>query len=331
VYQHIPEIFVIIMNLIDALDAASVDYKPGRDDTEIYLCCPFCSDERFRLGVNVETGYAHCFNDTCDYRSRGDYTFRKLQEVLDTGEIEAQQEHRKRKKRKMEKLELPDGFQLLSPPEYSLNDFWNKKAWGYIRNRGITREQIRDKKIGFTETGNFAYRVIFPVYLNGTLVGLSSRDITGKQEPAHKNSTGTKCIYNLPEKKHNTCVLSESAITSLVIERASRKMSIDSLGLLGHSLKDDQLGLLKHYKRVIVWMDPDSAGIEGIESIYPKLKQANKSIKVILPKGMLEGNSFDTRDPDEMDQEEIVKRLEHAQTMTEGLVLKLKSWKAFEE
>lgn len=322
---------ILIMDLIDALDAADIEWKPGRDETEIFICCPFCADETFRFGVNTQTGQAHCFHGSCEWRGYGDYTFRKLQEALDTGEIEAQQEHRKRKKRKMEKLELPDGFQLLSPPEYSLNDFWNRKAWGYIRNRGITREQIRDKKIGFTEVGKFAYRIVFPVYLAGTLVGLSSRDITGKQDPAHLNSTGSKCIYNLPDKKHSTCVLSESAITSLVIERASKKMSIDSLGLLGHSLQEDQIGLLKHYKRVIIWMDPDNAGIEGVINIYPKLKQENKSIKVIIPNRMLENKTFDTRDPDEMDQEEISKRLEHAHTMTDGLVLTLKAWKAFAE
>jgi DNA primase len=324
------------MDLIDALTAANIDYHPGRDETEIYLCCPMCNDERFRLGVNVQNGRAHCFNDGCEWSSRGEYTFRKLQEVLDTGEIEAQQERRKRKKKRMEKLDLPEGFILLSETQYS--DSGKEKAWAYVRKRGISSDQIKDKKIGYTSEGKYARRVIFPVYLNGTLVGFSGRDITGEQDPKYKNSIGSKCIYNLPEKKHSTCVLTESAIPALVVERVSHKMGIDSLGLLGHSLQDGQVSLLKHYRRVILWMDPDTAGVQGLvgtktesKGIYHKLKEEGKSVKVVLPKGMLDNDSYDERDPDEMDLHEIGRRLEHAENMNDSLVLKLKNWMAFDE
>jgi len=326
------------MDLIDALQAAEIDYHPGRDDEEIFICCPWCGDERFRLGVNIQTGQAHCFNDGCEWSSRGDYTFRKLQEALDTGEIEAKQERRKRKKRRMEKLELPEGFDLLSSVGQQGSDHWAKKAWSFVRTRGITKEQIRDKHIGYTLHGPFKYRIVFPVYLNGVLRGLVGRDFTGKLEPKYKNSVGSKCLYNLPENKHSTCVLSESVIPALAIERSAKRLGIDSLGLLGHSLKDDQIDLLKHYKRVIVWLDPDQAGVQGIvgtrsdsKGIYHQLRDAGKSVKVILPKGMLENDSYDTRDPDEMDQHEISKRLEHAESMNDSLCLQLKNWMAFDE
>jgi DNA primase len=315
------------MNLIDALEAAEIDYHQGRDDEEIFICCPFCYEQRFRLGVNVRSGLASCFNDGCGWKGYGEYTFNKLQEALDTGDIEAQQEKRKRKKKHME-LELPEGFELLVKVRHK-EDSWFWRARDFVRKRGITSDQIRDNKIGYSLIGPMAYRVVFPVYLSGVLTGLVGRDFTGKQEPKYKNSVGAKCIYNLPEKKHSTCVLSESVITALVIEHASKKLGIDSLGLLGHSLKDDQVGLLKHYKRIVLWMDPDDAGVEGLISIRNKLK--DKIVKVILPKGMIEGDSFDKRDPDEMETSEIKSRLERAETFTESLVEKLAAWRAFDE
>ena len=322
------------MDLIDALETVGIEYKDGKDDNEIWICCPFCSDDRFRFGVNIINGKAHCFNDGCEWSGRGEYTFSKLQEALDTGEIEAKQEKRKRKKKRMdEKIELPEGFELLQHPSHN-DDHWNKKAWAFTRGRGVTKEQIRDKKIGFTVEGSMGYRVIFPVYLSGVLVGLVGRTFLNA-DPTYKNSVGSKCIYNLPEKKHSTAVLSEAVFTSLAIERVADKMGMDSLGLLGHSLKDDQVSLLRHYKRIVIWMDPDKPGVEGIvgkkfdsEGIYHKLKAEGKIISVVLPKGMLENDSFDMRDPDEMEHNEIYKRLERAEPLKDSLVLKLKTWMA---
>ena len=319
------------MDLIEALEAAEIDYHPGRDEDEIYLCCPFCTDQRFRLGVNVRNGFANCFNDGCGFKARGEYTFRKLQEALDTGEIEAKQRERKRKKKRMhERIELPEGFRLLTPPDED-NEHWNRVAWSYVRSRGVTREQIVHKKIGYSVLDPFAYRVVFPVYLHGVLVGLVGRDFTGKQDPKYKNSVGDKALYNLPEKKHTSVCLSESVLTALAIEKAAKKLGIDSCGLLGHSLTDGQLDLLKHYKRVYLWLDPDEAGVEGLIGITGKLKQANKSIRVILPKGLMNGGSFDKRDPDELETDEIVKRLDRAEVFTEGLEQRLKLWMAFDE
>jgi DNA primase len=319
------------MNLIEALEAASIDYHKGRDSSEIYICCPWCNDQRFRLGVNVETGYAHCFNDSCEWSSKNaDYTFSKLQDALDTGEIEAKQRKRKKKKR-MEQIELPEGFRELQHP--SENDYhWNKVAWRYLRDRGISGDQIVEKKIGFTTVDkDYSYRAIFPVWLSGKLVGFTGRDFTGKLEPKYKNSIGAKCLYNLPEKKHSTCVLSESAIPALVIERVSRKMGIDSIGLLGHSLQEDQVSLLHHYKRVLLWLDPDGAGVKGLEHIHKRLRDEKKSVKVILPKGMLSDDDFDSRDPDELDHKEIVNRLEKPIPFTDSLLLKLQAWRSSDE
>lgn len=324
------------MDLIEALEAAEIEYRHGRDEDEIWLCCPFCEDQRFRFGVNVVSGKAHCFNDGCEWSGRGQYTFDRLKEKLDTGEIEGKQRRRK-KKRRMENITLPDGFRYLKPPDED-NYHWNKIAWGYIRKRGITRQQIRDKKIGFTTTDNYlSYRIIFPVYVNGKLVGLSGRDFTGKQDPPHKNSVGDKCLFNLPERKHSTCVLSEATISALAIEQAAEKMSMDSLGLLGHSLHDSQLDLLKHYKRVVLWLDPDVAGVDGLigkngsSGIYQKLRDAGKSVYVVLPKGMLENKSYDERDPDELELHERKVRLENAIKMTDTVAEKLAVWRSFDE
>ena len=316
------------MDLKEALNAAEIDYHNGSNEDEIWLCCPWCEDERFRLGVNVVTGATHCFN--CDEKAYGDYAFSKLQEALDTGDVEAKQEKRRKKKKRMEKLVLPDEFVAFAEHNGYEKDHWYNKARSFVRKRGVSSDQIEEKKIGYTLADPFAYRIIFPVYLSGILVGLVGRTFVDNVEPKYKNSIGAKCLYNLPEKKHSSVVLSEGVFDALVIERAAKKLSMDSVGLLGHSISDEQLKLLHHYKRIYVWLDPDKAGIEGLISIRNKIP-SDRHLKVILPKGMLEGNGFDKRDPSEMDIEEISKRLERAESFTEELKLKLKTWQVYDE
>ena len=83
------------MNLQEALEAAGIEVRSGASAEEIWMCCPFCQergespDGRFRLGVNLRSGKAQCFN--CQWKGRGDYTFSQIQKSLATGEIEAAQ------------------------------------------------------------------------------------------------------------------------------------------------------------------------------------------------------------------------------------------------
>lgn len=314
------------MDLTEALEAANVEWRPGKNDDEIYINCPFCTDTRFRLGVNILTGMAHCFNDGCEWKSYGESTFKKLQEAIDTGDVEAKEGNRKRHKRMNGKVVLPEGFRLLNIDDDS---HWGKKAWKFVRNRGVSRDQIKHKKIGYTVIGSFAYRVIFPLYKSGILVGLVGRDFTGEQEPKYKNSTGAKYIYNLPEKQHSTICLSEGAFDTLAIETVAKKRSIDSGGLLGHSITDEQLHLLRHYKRIILWMDPDEAGIEGLVAIRKKVS-SKVELGVVLPDGFFEYKDYDKRDPSELDNDEILERLALKVEFTEGLKQQLQLWSSDE-
>lgn len=319
------------MDLVEALQAAEIEHHPGSSSEEIWICCPFCtdrgetSDTRFRLGVNLRSGRAHCFN--CEWRGRGEYTFNQLQKALSTGKIEAAQKLRHRKKHK-EKVRLPEDFEPLYPLKHN-GDYWHRKAYLYARSRGITEDQIKHKKIGYSMVGDFAYRVVFPVYVHGKLKGLVGRDFTGKQDLAYRNSTGGKALYNVSDRPNKTVCLLEGVCDTLAVERAAKKLDIDANGLLGHDLTDNQLELLEPYRTIILWLDPDHAGLKGLQSI-PKKIPKNKIVKVVLPQGFVHSGATDS-DPDELEKEIIVKRLLHAKHLTPELQLKLRAWSAFEE
>jgi len=318
------------MDLIEALEAAEIEYKPHASaEDEIYLCCPFCvekgesPDERFRLGVNTVTGRAHCFN--CEWSGGGDYTFSKLTQALETGDIEAQQENRKHRKRKSTQVELPEGFTEVLDRE----GHWGKIAYRYLTGRGITEKQMEDNTIGYTLVGDFHHRIVFPVYVRKKLRGLVGRDMTGDQKPKYRNSVGDKALYNVQRHPRKAVCLFEGIFDTLLAERPAKKLDIDTNGLLGHTLQFHQLDLLEPYKTIYTWLDPDKAGIAGyfnIRRILPK----DKVMRVVLPRGFFHDGASD-KEPSELPPESITKRLANALVFTPELELKLKAWGAFND
>jgi 5S rRNA maturation endonuclease (ribonuclease M5) len=327
------------VNLQEALEAAGIEVRSGASAEEIWMCCPFCQergespDGRFRLGVNLRSGKAQCFN--CQWKGRGDYTFSQIQKSLATGEIEAAQELRKHKHHK-EKPFLPNDFERLRKPSrhhtIGDTDYWNDKAYKYVRSRGVSEGQIDRKHIGYSLIGDMAYRAVFPVYVKNKLKGLVGRDITGRQEIPYRNSVGEKTLYNLPDKGNKTIVLLEGIFDALIVEQAAKGIGIDACALLGHDLADSQIELLQSYRRIILWLDPDEPGVKGIVKIARKLHSEckDKIVRVVLPKWYKHPGASDT-DPDELERSEIVKRLSKAVPFDEIAQLKLEAAVAFLE
>lgn len=256
------------MNLREALRARRIPYRDGRGD-ELSLCCPFCTDSRFRLGVNTRTGQANCFN--CNWKRRKG-AVQLLAKKLEMGEISGPTEE---KKTVVEKVTLPKDFTLL----WDVKDdsfMWYRKALDYlVLERRLLLEQIKEKKIGISLTGRYAYRIIFPVYMN-RLVGLVTRDFTGTQKRPYLNSPGEKGLYNIPPIKNrgNTLVITEGVFDCLSVERAFRgyPRHPDTCALLGRALTEVQENQLRGYTQIILWPDNDRPGIQGMCRIAEQLK-----------------------------------------------------------
>jgi hypothetical protein len=258
-----------------ALQLAGVTFKQSPNDSaEIKLCCLFCQergygqDYRFRLGVNTSNGKAQCFN--CKWKSRHgpEYIAKRLQ----LGDIALPT---KGKEKAVKEARLPKDFEVLKGRQ---TDYWAKVAKDYITERGVTEKQIREHKIGVSFVGRYNYRIIFPVYYEGSLKGIVARSFTAK-EPRYLNSHGAKAIYGLQDKRmyRPILVISEGILKSLAIERALP--DVLSVSLLGHTMTDQQADMLlknHSWKEICLWPDPDMAGIRGFIQIAEQLSLRHK-------------------------------------------------------
>lgn len=311
------------MNLIEALDSHGIRWRKSGKPNNIWMCCPYCEernetpDTRFRLGVDIATGKGNCFN--CGWRDSRTAVI-KLQQRLNLGEwVEKETVSTKHYR----PVRLPEDFTPLGKEQELRGDVWSIRARKYCLKRGITNAQLRRYKIGFSQSGRYAYRIVIPIYCEGKLKGIVSRALLASQKPKYKNSVGDKAIFGLPKGEHSDgLVITEGTFDALAVDRAAGD-DYNCVSALGHSLTARQIGYIEGYRTYILWLDPDAAGIKGTISMAEQLKVIGH-VKVVMPR-------VNDADPDELSEKEIRRRIERAKHWSPETESSLKSFLAYSE
>lgn len=268
---------------LDALNDLRVPFRNGSREGDYNVCCPFCiergetEDTRFRLGVNVVTGYGHCFN--CEWKSREAPKWILWKLGSDTP---VEREEVKKEEAVKEKIELPEDFQLLHKVQkWDIPEYYAKK---YLLNRGFTIDDMKQYRFGVSLIKRYAYRIIMPVRWRGTLRGLVCRDFTGKADVRYLNTKGDKYLWNMPAfiKYGDLLVLSEGIFKAIAISKA---LGTHSAALLGHSITAQQLKQLKYAKasHVLIWPDPGKPGVKGLLSVANVLSGEGYKVSTLWP------------------------------------------------
>jgi len=319
------------MNLIEALTTNGVAFKPHQSrDGEIYLCCPFCverhesPDHRFRLSVNYLTGLGHCYN--CGWSSRDAVT--SLSYALKMGQLDAVANPHVSQARP-DPTELPKEFVPLYDVDEGDMLLWNMKK--YLLERGVTQDQIEKKNIGCALEGRWAHSILFPVhYPEVGLCGWISRDITGNRKGVdgkllrYLNSDGVKKLYNVPcpVPKGSTIVLSEGIFKALAIERCfGPRQNWYSVSCQGHGVTNEQLPQLKGAKEIVMFCDPDYAGVNGFLSAASSFRHLFQNVSIAYPLPVYQA--------DELPKDKIIDHLRNRRGYTVFLEQKLKVGRIF--
>jgi len=174
---------------------------------EVAFHCTFCHHSKKKLQVNLRTQMWQCW--VCGVKGRSVYSlfkklkasklhFEKLQEF--SGYI-----HTVSKDKSYDELALPVEFKTFLEVDSGNPEYHN--ALGYLRKRGLTREDILRYNIGYCETGQYSKMVVVPSYdKDGILNFFTGRSYYKDASFKHKNPKVTKDIigfelyinWNLP-------------------------------------------------------------------------------------------------------------------------------------
>jgi DNA primase len=141
-------------------------------------------------------------------------------------------------------VDLPEDFEHVIP----------LKGLAWLYSKGITVEQIRHYNFGYSQ---FYDRVIMPVYENDKLIFWEGRylAVPDKDHPKYMKVGQNRVDIYFKVEGHNkeTIVLVEDILSAVRVGEL-----VDTWAMLYAFIPDDVVfELAKHYKEILIWLDPD--------------------------------------------------------------------------
>jgi len=144
-------------------------------------------------------------------------------------------------------------------------------------------------------TGNFKYRIIIPVYLNGKLVSYVGRDITESAYLRYKNLREQDSVLPVKETVYNIDNVTDEAIICEGITDAWR-FGFNAVALFGLVYTQKQVRLLgTKLKKAYICFDNEPQAEQAAEILAEELSWQGVSTEILL---------IDTKDPGEMSNKE---------------------------
>ena len=184
----------VIINILDETLGVGTSLK-GNEQAHH---CPFCHHHKKKLQINLETQQWHCW--VCDSKGK------KVQSLLKRLHVD------KRKLKKVYEiygddyivtssteeesieLRLPHEFQSLLKVPKGLNPLY-RKVMEYVKERGITKEDIIRYNIGYCDGGHYSNRIIIPSYdIDNRLNYFIARSVYNEEKYKYKNPPVSKNV-----------------------------------------------------------------------------------------------------------------------------------------
>lgn len=175
---------------------------------------------------------------------------------------------------------------------------YNRVAKGYLLNRGITNEVIKDLSMMYTSLSYinktpFRNRIIIPIYENKKLIAVEGRRLS--DDPAEPKVLYCKggtvnTLYDIDNLDKNSTVYAVEGLMDLAVLRTCDTFK-NSTCIFGANLTKRQISLIEGFKKFVYIPDNDTAG----ENTVKKLKEAGLPNTYILrlPKKL---NNIDIKD-----------------------------------
>ena len=289
---------------------------------ELVFECPFCIKKghatiKRKLHVNVDSDKYNCFR--CGERGlsvgslmfalTGNKNYRE--EQIPGSRNYVYNLTREKLKKPVDEIDLWGTEAYIEEemyPIYGDTTSTAERARKYLNNRGFSEKDIEHYNIHYGVKDKYANMVIFPVYLNGTLVFYSGRSFV-TNDKAHPNKinapTGKSgCLFNYDvAKNYKTIVLNEGIFDS-------HSCGKNAVAMFGKSLSSKQLELLRCTKaeEIVICIDPDA--LKEAQDIAKRIEPIQRVKISILTDG-------DANENHETIQEKIVTESEQFSLKTQ--------------
>lgn len=271
--------------ILDALELNGQNLiKRGERDYTIN--CPFCPEEdpdtKGKCYLTLEHEYGpifHCFR--CNSAGSIHRILKKLNIKLGTTETSLSERkerlarlrtkrafHRESLMTDLRPVALPEGYVRLEPDNETI---LTKRAYKWLRRRGLDWTHIVDWKIGYCTSGPFGQHLIIPVQnREGNIISFQARRFIGTVNPKSKNPYTERGAINHSDvlfgvqkvRTGDVIFLVEGPFDVFHLNKLFAKLGFyraKAVALLGHEIGSIQISQLRSLdpQRVYVMMDSD--------------------------------------------------------------------------
>lgn len=259
-------------------------WEEGKNVTPgwVNICCPLpdCTDTSNHGGFNPEKGYYNCWK--CGW-----HPVEKVIEALLNCTI-ATAERIKRNYQMDSNGNMPTDKKFVPAesiqPPYGADDLQGRHK-AYLDRRGFDPKYLARKYhlMGTNHLGDYKFRIIAPIFLNGKMVSYQGRDITDKAElrykacPIEKEIVHHKHIlYNIDNCNSDRIVIVEG-ITDVW------RLGDGSACTFGTRTTQEQVNFLlsRDFKRIYILFDSEAEAQLHAKNLAWKLQASNCKTELI--------------------------------------------------
>lgn len=280
---------------------------------EMLFFCPKCRHHKKKMSVNLEKDCYKCW--ICDASGKslrrlikrfGNYVQQKgwneLSGIVEITEYEKIFLADEKIEEKVEPIGLPSEFQTLCNRDVGLSSL---PARRYLRDRGLTREDILFWKIGYAVSGEYAGRIIVPSFnLDGKVDFFVARSYENNWKRYLNPQAPRDIIFNeLYVDWNNDITIVEGVFDAIKAKNA--------IPILGSTLREGSklfMELVRHDPAVYIALDPD-AEKKAEKLINSLLNYGAEVYKIDIPAG---------KDVGDMSHEEFLERKKSARLIKDS-------------
>lgn len=146
-----------------------------------------------------------------------------------------------------------------------------------VGGRGFPEANVLRFEVGYAEEYFMgkdlptSERIVFPHYWKGNLVGWQSRALANDGTAKYKATPDfprDETIYNYNPERYSTAVVVESPASVVRHDIEDPTRDLHMVATFGANITERQIKLLGRYKRLVWWLDNDTAGWTAYQGLF---------------------------------------------------------------
>lgn len=262
------------MESLQVLEKYLGQSEKKKDENYAFLC-PFCKHHKKKLEVDLQTGLWNCW--VCNTKGvRITNLLKKIRaNSSDIGKIK-EKYGEKKQTNENEIILLPESFEYIKP---NTQDLMNENALTYLKQRGLSEDDIIKYKIGYCSYGKNVGEIIIPSYDSRAKLNYFVQKNIHTGSYKNPNYSKNQLIFDIFINWDEPIVLVEGVFDAIAVKH-------NAVPLLGKFLNKNIKTRIIRSKADTFYICLDSDAYEASIDLAKYLLAIGKKVfNVILPKG----------------------------------------------